>query len=53
MQTKSSASRSTGVCPSMPVSAVWKAISPVCGVDEPPVFVVGLAGQRVSDLFEV
>jgi hypothetical protein len=33
-------SRSTGVCPSMPVSAVQNTISPVCG----------LAGQRLNDL---
>jgi hypothetical protein len=30
--TRSSSSRSTGVCPSMPVSAVQNAISPVCGL---------------------
>ena len=32
MQTRSSSSRSTGVWPSMPVSAVQNAICPVCGL---------------------
>ena len=32
MPTKSRSSRSTGVCPSMPVSAVQNTISPVCGL---------------------
>ena len=32
MQTRSRSSRSTGVCPSMPPSAVQNPISPVCGL---------------------
>src|SRR6266852_3251909 len=43
MQTRSRSSRSTGVCPSMPVSAVQNAISPVCG----------LVRQRVGDLLQI
>ncbi len=53
MQTRSSSSRSTGVCPSMPVSAVQNAISPVCGLISHRVFVVGLVGQRVGDLLQI
>ena len=32
MHTRSRSSRSTGVCPSMPVSAAQNTISPVCGL---------------------
>jgi hypothetical protein len=53
MQTRSSSSRSTGLWPSMPVSDVQTTISPVLRVDQPPMLVVGLVGQRGRDLVQV
>src|SRR2546429_6853454 len=53
MQTRSSSLRSMGFWPSMPVSAVQNAISPGLRVDQPPVLVAGVVGQRGGDLVEV
>jgi hypothetical protein len=54
MMTGSSSPGSAGVCASIPVSAaVQNAISPVTGVDQPVVFVVGLDGQSADDLLQI
>jgi hypothetical protein len=53
MTGRSSSSRSTGVWPSMPMSAVQNTISPVSGLISQWCFVVGLIGQRVRDLLQV